>query len=345
MEQKAPCFAAIAGIRSYLPSRLVTNEELSSEVGWTADQILAKTGIACRHISAPGECVSDMGTAAAQRLIVDLKIDPASVDFLIFCTQTPDHFLPATACLVQNRLGLPSTCAAFDINQGCSGYIYSLSVANAFIRSGVYRHGLVITSDTYSKYINPKDRSVRTIFGDAATATWVRRAPAPGLGEFVLGTDGKGACNLIIPAGGTRRPKSSETAVPVADASGNMRSQDDIYMNGPEIFSFTLQRVPEVVAAALAAGGLRREDIAWYVLHQANKFMLDHLSKKMGLPSSQMYYYLENVGNTVSCSIPLALEHGAEQGHFLPGQKLLLVGFGVGYSWGAATLTWTGPTA
>jgi 3-oxoacyl-[acyl-carrier-protein] synthase-3 len=334
--------ATIAAIRSQLPARIVTNAELAPDVGWTAEEIFAKTGIAQRHVAGPDECVSDLATGAAEKLLRDTGADRARVDFLILCTQTPDHLLPATACLVHARLGLGAACAAFDLNQGCSGYLYALGVAAALIRSGMAASGLVLTGDTYTKFIHPRDRSVRTLFGDAATATLLRATTGPGLDHFVFGTDGAGARNLIIPAGGTRLPRSAETAQAVTDASGNTRAPDHLLMNGTQIFNFTLQRVPGLVAGVLAAAGRRPEEIDWFVFHQANRFMLDHLRQKLGVPPEKMVWFLENTGNTVSSSIPLALEHAAAAGRFAPGQRVLLAGFGVGYSWGGALLEWPG---
>jgi 3-oxoacyl-[acyl-carrier-protein] synthase-3 len=333
-------WAGIGAIRSYLPERVVTNEELSEAIGWTPDEILAKTGIAARRVAAPDECVSDLATAAAERLLADLDLDRDSVEFLILCTQTPDHFLPTTACLVQERLGLCTDCAAFDVNQGCSGYLYSLGIASGFIRSRMFSRGMVITADTYSKLLHPQDRSVRTLFGDAAAATWIMAGDVPGLEHFVFGTDGRGAQNLIVPAGGARLPRSAATGRAATDSSGNRRSQDNLFMNGPEIFAFVQRRVPELVESTLGAAGLGPEEIDAYVFHQANRFMLEHLRHKMRIPRERMILHLEEVGNTVSSTIPLALEHAAVQDRFAPGDRLLLAGFGVGYSWGAAILTW-----
>lgn len=338
-------WATIEAVRSYLPEKVVTNADLSPEVGWTAEDIFTKTGIAQRHAAGPNECVSDMAVLAAEKLFRECGADRAAVQFLIMCTQTPDHLLPATACFVQHRLGLKNQCAAFDINQGCSGYIYSLGLASALIRSGMAECGLVLTGDNYTKFINPKDRSVRTLFGDAATATLVRAGDSPGLDHFVFGTDGAGARNLIIPAGGTRLPRGEQTAQTVTDSSGNTRCQNDLFMDGPQIFSFTLKRVPELLSAVLAASGLQQADIDWFVLHQANRYMIEHLRQKLKIPPEKLVWFLENVGNTVSSTIPLALEHAAAEGRFRPGQRLFLAGFGVGYSWGATLLQWPNPTA
>lgn len=336
----ATVWANLEGIASHLPARVVTNDELAPEVGWTAADILAKTGIAARHVAGADECVSDLTTVAAEKLLTAYGVDRASLDFLILCTQTPDHFLPATACIVHARLGLSTRCAAFDINQGCSGYVYALALASSLIRSGMARRGLVLTGDNYTKFIHPRDRSVRTLFGDAGTATLIGATDAPGLDPFVLGTDGKGACNLIIPAGATRRPHDDATAREETDASGNVRSAENLFMNGQQIFQFTLQRVPELFAETLQRASLTLADIDWFVLHQANAFMLDHLQQKLRLPPDKVVRFLRDTGNTVSSTIPLALEDAARRGALQAGQRVMLAGFGVGYSWGATLVRW-----
>ena len=316
-------WATIEAVRSQLPVRVVTNAELAPDVGWTAAEIFAKTGIAQRHVAGPEECVSDLATAAAEKLLRDCQVNRASLQFLILCTQTPDHFLPATACLVHARLGLAATCAAFDINQGCSGYLYSLGLASALVRSGMAERGLVLTGDNYTKFIHPHDRSVRTLFGDAATATLIRTGDAPGLDHFVFGTDGSGARHLIIPAGGTRLPRSAQTAAPETDSSGNVRTPNNLFMSGAHIFNFTLKRVPELFADILARGGIGREQVDWFVFHQANRYLLDHLQQKLQVPPEKMVRFLENTGNAVSSTIPLALTAVAT-GKFRPGQRVLL---------------------
>jgi 3-oxoacyl-[acyl-carrier-protein] synthase III len=332
-------WAGIDAIRSALPRRVVTNAELAGDVGWTAAEILAKTGIAQRHVASADECVSDLAVRAAETLLAETGADRRTLDFVVLCTQTPDHLLPATACLVHHRLGLASRCAAFDLNQGCSGYVYALGVANAYLRSGMATRGLVLTGDTYTKLIHPRDRSVRTLFGDAATATLVSARATPGMDHFVFGTDGAGAKNLIVPAGGMREPHTGASPMEQTDASGNVRSARHLFMSGTHVFAFTLQRVPELLEAVLARSGLRLEEVDWFVFHQANRYLLDHLTQKLHLPPEKVILFLENTGNTVSSSIPLALEHAA--GKFSPGDRILLAGFGVGYSWGAAILRWT----
>ncbi len=329
--------AFIRGIASYLPEATLTNQQLASEFGadWTPAKILDKTGINVRHIAGPDECASDLGVAAARRFLDSGVCTADQIDFLIFCTQTPDHVLPATACLIQARLGLRKSCGALDINQGCSGFVYGLSLAKGLVASGAASNVLLITGDTYSKLINPGDRSVRAIFGDGAAATLVSGAPGDReyIGPFVFGTDGGGAKHLIVPAGGTRLPRSPQTGLSKEAEGGNRRSDQDLYMNGPEIFSFTLQVVPDMVKELSARSGLGLERIDHFVLHQANRFMLDHLRRKIGIPENRFPVHLADCGNTVSSTIPLTLERERKAGRIQPGHKVMLLGFGVGLSW------------
>src|SRR5437899_2830404 len=246
--------AAIKAITSYLPAGKLTNEQLAEQFGdWHASQILSKTGVAMRGVAGPDECASDLGVAAAKRLFEKGVSSPEEIDFLIFCTQSPDYFTPTSACLMQDRLGLKTSCGAIDINQGCSGYVYGLALAKSLVEAGTASNVLLVTADTYSKFLHPRDRSVRTIFGDGAAATLVVHSDGDEelIGPFVLGTDGRGARNLIVPVGGLRRRPSSETAVAREAEGGNWRSDQNLFMNGAEIFNFTLSTVPLAVQQLL----------------------------------------------------------------------------------------------
>lgn len=333
--------AAIKGINSHLPSQKLTNEELAREFQeWDVAKIFQKTGISVRGISAPGECASDLGVAAAQKLFDTGLCAPEEIDFLLFCTQSPDYFLPTTACLMQERLKLRTSCGALDFNLGCSGFIYGLSLAKGLIETGKLKNVLLITSDTYTKFINPKDRTVRTIFGDGAAATLISAVDSDEeiIGPFVYGTDGRGADKLIVPAGGLRLPVSQETSVEKNDGAGNFRSAENLYMDGPEIFNFTLKQVPTVVNALLDSASVTMEEIDYFIFHQANSFMLESLRKKMKIPKEKFCLNLEYYGNTVSATIPMAMELVSKTGILKPGDRLMLVGFGVGYSWGATLI-------
>lgn len=333
--------AAIKDIISHLPSNKLTNEELAQEFhDWDVAKIYQKTGISVRSIAAPDECASDLGVAAARKLFEKGIYRPEDIDFLLFCTQSPDYFLPTTACLIQERLKLKTSCGALDINLGCSGFIYGLSLAKGLIETEQSRNLLFITSDTYTKFINPKDRGVRTIFGDGAAATLIAAIDSEEetIGPFVFGTDGKGANKLIVPAGGLRMPISQETSVEKNDGTGIYRSAQNLYMDGPEIFNFTLNEVPVAVKSLLDMSSTTIEEIDYFIFHQANSFMLESLRKKMKIPKDKFCMNLESYGNTVSATIPMAMELSLKKGELRPGGKVMLVGFGVGYSWGATLI-------
>jgi 3-oxoacyl-[acyl-carrier-protein] synthase III len=335
-------YAKIIATAYHLPDQQLDNNQLAEIYpSWTADKIYQKTGIVSRSVAQDSECASDLGVIAAQKLFAKHFIEPSSIDYLIFCTQSPDYFLPTTACLVQNRLGLVKTSGAIDINQGCSGFVYGLGLAKALIETEQAESVLLITAETYSKFIHPQDKSVRTIFGDAAAATLIGKSlDKEHLSAFVYGTDGAGAENLIVPAGGIRMPRSEKTSLEYTDASENIRSQNNLFMNGSEIFSFTLNIIPETLARILAKSGLALEQIDFFVFHQANQFMLNHIQKKLKLTSDKFIIDMENCGNTVSSTIPIVLERMLESDKIKSGMKILLMGFGVGYSWAGCVVEW-----
>lgn len=349
--------AQIVDLAAFLPANTLTNDELAALYPeWPADKIFDKTGVRQRHIAADGETASDLAYGAALALFARGAVAAQDIDFVILCTQAPDHVLPSSACVLQHRLGIPRSAGALDVSLGCSGFVYGLSLAKGLVESGAATRVLLLTADTYSKYIHPRDKSVRTLFGDAAAATLVAAGSAsdagpdagsnaaPGardgaIGPFVFGTDGSGARNLIVDAGGFRRPCDAASARETTDASGNVRSADHLYMNGAEVFAFTLREVPLAVERLLDKAGLARDDIDLYVLHQANRFMLDALRRKLGLDPARMPVCMADVGNTVSSSIPLALIALRDAGAIAPGARLMLIGFGVGYSWAATLIT------
>jgi 3-oxoacyl-[acyl-carrier-protein] synthase-3 len=333
--------AIIKSICYYLPDMILTNDELADLYpAWTADKIFEKTGIRERHISAENETAGDLGEKAAKKLFVEHSVDPSSIDFILLATQSPDYVLPTTACILQDRLGIPTTAGALDFNLGCSAFIYGLSLAKGLITGGIATNMLLITAETYTKHIHPMDKSVRTIFGDGAAATLISAAEEEGIGQFVLGTDGSGYDKLMVPSGGMRLKPSAETALEHTDESENSRSQDNLFMDGTEIFSFTITTVPRTVHEILEKNHLAMEDIDLFVFHQANKYMLDFLRKKCKIPTEKFYMNFEDCGNTVSASIPIALARAEQDRMLKPGMKVMLVGFGVGLSWGATIITW-----
>lgn len=339
--------AAITAIEYHLPETVVSNEMLAREFpDWSPEKILEKTGIAERRIATSQECASDLGIVAAQNLFASGVCSPRDVDYLLLCTQSPDYFLPTTACLMQHRLGIPTSAGALDFNLGCSGFVYGLGVAKGLIETGQAGRVLLVTAETYSKFMHPKDRSVRTIFGDGAAATLIEAVHDDAgdsmswIGPFVFGTDGSGAPNLIVPSGGLRQPRSPETSCVVADEHGNLRSADNLYMNGPEIFSFTLRVVPRAVNDLLVRSGRTKDEVDLFVFHQANKYMLEYLRRKLDIASERFWLDLRDYGNTVSSTVPIALKDSMTRGRLQKGSNVLIAGFGVGYSWAAALLKW-----
>jgi 3-oxoacyl-[acyl-carrier-protein] synthase-3 len=325
----------INSISYYLPVDQLTNEKINQEfTDWGIEKISLKTGINSRHISAANEFSSDMAIKAAEKLFVEHNIDRKSIDFLLFCTQSPDYFLPTSACIIQEKLGLSTSVGALDINLGCSGYIYGLGLAKGLISTGQAKNVLFITAETYSKFIHPLDKSNKTIFGDAAAATLVSTNGFAEIGDFEYGTDGRGAENLIVKNGGLRNPK--DNADEIKDEYGNTTSDNFLYMNGSEIFLFTLASVPILVKNTLEKNNMSPDDIGLYIFHQANKFMLDNIRKKTKIEIDKFYTYLENCGNTVSSTIPIALYHAKKENKLK--ENILLAGFGVGYSWGGTII-------
>jgi len=334
--------AQITAIDYYLPETVLTNDELAQLYPtWPAKLVEEKTGIRARHIAAADETATDMAVKAAQKLFQRKACAPEDIDFLMLCTQSPDHFLPTSACLIQNRLRIPKRCGALDFNLGCSGFVYGLAVSRALVENGVAATVLLLTADTYTKFIHPMDRSVRTLFGDAATATLIRRAEANGsgdplIGPFVFGTDGSGADLLIVPAGGLRLPSSPQTAVEETDEKGNTRSKDNLFMNGPAILTFSMSAVPALVEKLLLESGTDRDSVDAFVFHQANKMMLDMLRKRCKIPPERFVVDLADKGNTVGSTIPIALANAHRAGIIKANARVMLVGFGVGLSWAGA---------
>jgi 3-oxoacyl-[acyl-carrier-protein] synthase-3 len=327
--------AYIKAISYYLPETVVTNEELIKEFPeWSVDKIVNKVGIDQRHIAKPDETSADLATKAAEKLFAEYDIDKSSIDFILFCTQSPDYFLPTSACLIQDKLKIPTTCGALDFNLGCSGYVYGLALAKGLLLGGIANNILLLTGETYSKFMHPKDKGNRTLFGDAGSATLISSDGFAEIGNFSLGTDGKGGENLIVKTGGMRnREKTDDLRF---DENGNPISSDHLYMNGSEIFNFTIEAVPPLIEDTLAKNALAREDVDGYVFHQANKFMINFLRKKLKIAPEKFHMYMSEVGNTVSNTIPIVITEELKE-NALHG-NILLAGFGVGYSWAGCVL-------
>lgn len=328
--------AKITNIEYYLPEQMLTNDQLSREFpGWSPDKIEKKVGIRERHIVKEDETALDLALIAGKKILKNYDKD--KIDFLMLCTQSPEYYLPSGACILQDRLGLNKNIGAFDYNLGCSGFVYGLAIAKSIINSKIAESILLITSETYTKYIHPKDKGNRTIFGDAAAAAIIEKSEEEHIGEFVLGTDGSGYKNLIVPNGGLRN-RYNPNAKEIDDGSGSIRTNNNIYMNGPEIFNFTIKAVPKVVSETLKKNNTTLNEVNYVIFHQANKYMNEYLRKKTGIPKEKYYLNLLYTGNTVSATIPIAIKDSLDNKLIKKDDKVLLVGFGVGYSWGGTII-------
>lgn len=328
----------IKDIAYYLPTKVVTNEQLVQEFPeWSIEKIVDKVGIKERHVAAENETALDMAVSAAEKLFLQGKCQKGDIDYVLLCTQSPDYFLPSSSCIVQTMLGLRTDIGALDFNLGCSGYVYGLSLAKGLVVAGIAKNVLLLTSETYNKHLHPRDKGNRSIFGDGASATVISANGIAEIGEFQLGTDGEGANNLIVKTGGMRNPIKAND-IKYDEKNGNPISSDYLFMDGSEIFAFTLTHVPKLIKKVLAKNGLEQKDVDLFVLHQANKYMLDFLKKKCKIIDEKFYYCIENVGNTVSSSIPIALVEAIKERRVVEENNLLIAGFGVGYSWAGTML-------
>lgn len=317
----------------YLPAEILQNTVLEALFPeWSSEKIAAKIGVQERHIAGVNETALDMAERAANLALE--QFDRSKIDFLLLCTQSPDYFLPSSACILQDRLGLNKSCGALDFNLGCSGFVYGLAVAKGLISSAVAKQVLLVTSETYTKYIHPNDKGNRSIFGDGAAATLISASGEEGIGQFSLGTDGSGFEHLIVARGAARSPLIFDPANPPAEISGNY-----LFMDGSEIFNFTIDVIPELVLDTLRKNHLAADEVDYYIFHQANKFILNYLRDELEIPVERFYIDLEHTGNTVSSTIPIALADCLRQGRIKQGDMVMLVGFGVGLSWGACIIT------
>jgi 3-oxoacyl-[acyl-carrier-protein] synthase-3 len=324
--------AWLHSLATALPDRSQSNEELANGTpGWTGNRIEMKTGIRARRVAAADETAGDLCARAAERLFADRQIDRAAIDALIVCTQSPDYFLPSTACILQDRLQLPQTCAAFDVTLGCSGYTYGLWLARSLILAESACKVLLLTGDTYTKYCRPTDLGVASLFGDGAAATLITNQPDNAwaeIGPSVLGTDGRGAPHLIVPAGAARHP----LATPEVDRA--------LHMNGAEIASFAVATIKPLLQRLLDKLGRSWDEVEYFLFHQANPAFVQRLAGAYRLPLEKVPIGLAEIGNTCSATIPMLLEECVQARRFQPGDRLLLAGFGVGYSWAATALEW-----
>ncbi len=326
----------ITAIRHFLPNNVLTNSELAEQFeGWDPKRAAKKIGIEQRHIAAEGETALDLGYEAASQLLEN--VDRSEIDFLLFCTQSPDYFLPTSACILQDRLGLRKDIGAMDFNLGCSGFVYGLSLAKGLIMSEAAEKVLLITSETYSKHLHDEDRANRSIFGDGAAATLIEKDTTPGIKQFVFGTDGSGYDKLIVRNGAFRNAWESKPEE-TRDEFGNVNNPNCLEMKGSDIFNFTIAEIPKMVQSTLEKNQLSMEEVDFFIFHQANAYMLKFLMKMCKIPKEKFYIGMEDKGNTVSATIPIALEECWEQGLIQKGDKIVLAGFGVGLSMAATII-------
>ena len=339
--------SSIMAVEYSLGGQRRTYEELEERFGAEVmKKVFAGSGIRNRQVAEASICGSDLAVTAAEKLLNRYAVPRDSIDLLIYCTQTPDHFMPATACLIQDRLGLGKRCGAFDINLGCSQYVYGLSVAHSMIVAGVANRALLLTGDTMSRTVNPKDRALVPLMGDAGSATLIDPVQAEaGFLGFELGTDGSGARHNLIPAGGFRQPISPETAVEITDAEGNTRTPQNMYMNGVAIYAFAISTVPKAIANLLAKLNLTLDQLDCVLFHQANRYMLDYLVRKLKLPVEKTHFFIEDTGNTSGSTMPAVLTEAIRHGKVKAGSLVLMIVFGNGLSWAATVVRWVEGTS
>ncbi|MBQ3658512.1 MAG: ketoacyl-ACP synthase III [Bacteroidales bacterium] len=327
----------IKAISYYLPSQTLTNEELIKQFPeWSVEKVVKKVGVNERHIAAADETAGDMAFKAAQKLFAEYNISPETIDFVLFCTQSPDYFLPSSACILQHKLGIPTSAGAFDYDLGCSGCVYGMAVAKGLITAGIAKNVLLLTAETYTKYLHPQDKGNRSIFGDGAAACLISTEGFAEIGGFVLGTNGSGYDNLILKTGAARQ--KNLTGIESTDENGNIRRDDYLYMNGGEIFNFTVDVVPNLLVNVLEKNNITKDRIDYYLFHQANKYMLSTIRKICNIPQEKFYINLEKTGNTVSSTILIGLRDCIDSKIITSGMNVLIAGFGVGLSYGGTVL-------
>jgi 3-oxoacyl-[acyl-carrier-protein] synthase-3 len=332
----------IVDIAVGLPDAVLTNEQMCVEnPEWDMTKVAGRSGVLSRHIAAAGETALDLALAACRHLLSRSPDLLTVVDGLIMCTESEDYPLPPDGCVLHGLLGLRQDCFVTDINLACSGFAYELALARGLMATGMCHNILLVTAETYSKKINPRDRSSRVLFGDGAAVTWLSDNPGPGnVVDVLCATDGTEYDKFVIPAGGDRMPISADTALEHEDDNGNWRSQQDIHMDGLGILTFATAKVPKQVKELLHRNQLTVDDIDLFVFHQASALVLDSLARLLRIPPGKVFTNLEQLGNTVSSSIPIAL-HDALGDHLIkPGSRVLISGFGVGLSWASALLAW-----
>lgn len=329
----------ISGIAAAVPKTIVDN--LAANEFFTekeAKSVVRMTGIRQRRVASDSQCASDFCYAAASKLIKEVEVDLSTVDVLIFVSQTPDYRMPATSSILQSRLGLAKTTAAYDINLGCAGFVYGLGLAYSFCSQPSIRKVLLLNGETRTKVYSQKDKSTGLLFGDGGTAVLIDKNQGYGESFFSMNADGDRSHYIMIKSGGYRHPSSVESLQEKVYDDGSIRTDENGVMDGAGVFDFTIQDIPTDIENTLGFAGLSIEHINLFYLHQANKFITDHIAKKMGIPLDRVPYSLQKFGNTSSVSIPLTMVSESSQLLTEKDHKVLVCGFGVGLSWGTGII-------
>lgn len=334
---------AIEAIASALPSRIVTNADLEAEnPSWDMDRLVERTGVRERRIAGRDETALDLGYQACLALEADGKLDRERIDALIFCTETPDYPIPPNSTVLHGMLGLSTAVMAFDITLACSGFVYALGIARSLVMSRTATRVLIVTADTYSRLIHAGDRSSRALFGDGAAATIVGTGRGVEIVDVEFGTSGSKFDRFIVRAGGARAPRTEQTCLQTTDRSGNVRTAEHIAMDGLGVLSFFNSVIPKAVTETLARNGMTNDDVECFVFHQASLVALQGIARGMGIPFERVIVDLENIGNLVSASVPIALRDAIDGDRLRPSGRGVLCGFGVGLSWATAIVKMPG---
>jgi len=326
----------IEQIACYFPETILSNEEMGQLFpGFKVQELTRLTGVTSRHVTKPDETSVDMGVKAVKHLFDHHSMDMADIGYVLFCSAGGDYITPPSACILHERVGLPPQCGALDFNQGCTGFLYGLSLADSLIGAGRAKKVLLVTAEAITKTLHEKDKANRAIFGDAGAATLISARPDTTLaGDFVFGTDGSKHEHIIIREGRERFPITEFSNGDFIDAQGNVRNHRNFFMNGSEVFNFSVAKAPELVNELLGRYGLRMDQIDFFVFHQANRIILESIGRKLKIPENKLVIEIGTTGNTVSSTIPIALHAMERKGKLKRGMTIMLAGFGVGFSWG-----------
>ena len=327
--------AKINAVSYFLPEKVYSNNDFFRDFPSAKGTNLEKVGVAKRHIASSSETSADLALFAAQILIHSYNIDISTIDFVLLGVMDPDHYLPASACIIQEKLGLRKNCGALDFNMGCSAYVYGLGLANGLVESGSAENVLLLTGSTLTKTFHPKDKSSKFVFGDAGSATLISSSSEKKIGPFVYGTDGKGFDKIIIRDGGARYPLNEKSHEELKDEFGNISANANFNMDGMGIFLFSVRTVPQMLNDLLVKAKLSQNDIDLFIFHQPNVFLNETIRKKMGIPEEKFVHCMKDFGNTVQATIPIAISESQKSGKLKPGMTVALAGFGVGLSWSA----------